>query len=249
MEQAKSSKESFWDKSAIHYDTFLLIQKQSYKLINQQIKKHLNDKMKVLDIGCGTGNVARYMAPFVDQVIACDNSMNMITIAKEKTNNKKNANIRFDITDANHLPYEDQTFDVVTLVNTLHVLADPKEALKEAKRVLKADGTLIVPNYVFQSSQVGKGAEYVSRFFGYNGLHRWSGLSYQHFIESQHLHVIQRGYISGILPIQYIAVKQIKAKSNMETMKINPVWTRRKNTRRSKQWNKTKHGKNMTSYK
>ena len=54
----------------------------------------------------------------------------------------KSAKLYFSVQDMFHLPYADQSFDVVIVVNALHIVPEPEKALSEIRRVLKDDGVL-----------------------------------------------------------------------------------------------------------
>jgi ubiquinone/menaquinone biosynthesis C-methylase UbiE len=96
----------------------------------------------VLDVGTGTGLVAHLVAPRVSPgtVLAIDLSENMLSIARAK----KSRNVQFMGMAAEHLVFRPETFDLVTMGETLAYLADPTTALEEAHRVLRRGGRLAV---------------------------------------------------------------------------------------------------------
>jgi ubiquinone/menaquinone biosynthesis C-methylase UbiE len=95
---------------------------------------------QVLDVGTGTGLVANLLAPRVNPglVFGVDLSENMMSIARAR----KAKNVQFVGMAAEHLVFRPQTFDLVTMGETLVYLADPTTALAEAHRVLKPGGRL-----------------------------------------------------------------------------------------------------------
>jgi ubiquinone/menaquinone biosynthesis C-methylase UbiE len=96
----------------------------------------------VLDVGTGTGLVAHLVAPRVSPgtVLGIDLSENMLSIARAK----KSRNVQFLGMAAEHLVFRPETFDLVTMGETLAYLADPTTALEEAHRVLRPGGRLAV---------------------------------------------------------------------------------------------------------
>jgi ubiquinone/menaquinone biosynthesis C-methylase UbiE len=96
----------------------------------------------VLDVGTGTGLVAHLVAPRVSpgSVIAIDLSERMLAIARSK----KSTNVQFLGMAAEQLVFKPDTFDLVTMGDTLAYLADPTDGLAEANRVLRAGGRLAV---------------------------------------------------------------------------------------------------------
>jgi malonyl-CoA O-methyltransferase len=73
---------------------------------------------RVLDLGTGTGSVARLVAErFPDaEVVGVDLSERMIDEARAKTGGDR---VRYVAADAQHLPFEDGAFDLVTLGNMI----------------------------------------------------------------------------------------------------------------------------------
>ena len=86
---------------------------------------------RVLDIGCGSGYHLEFMNRLGLDVTGIDASPYMINLARERLGNRCSLNRGM----AEDLPYEDNEFDLVVLINTLEFLDDPLEALREAGRV------------------------------------------------------------------------------------------------------------------
>jgi ubiquinone/menaquinone biosynthesis C-methylase UbiE/DNA-binding transcriptional ArsR family regulator len=96
----------------------------------------------VADLGCGTGAMAAKLATVVKQVIAVDNSQAMLKAAKRRIGETLNVDLRRGELDA--LPIDDATCDAATLILALTYVPDPPAALREAARVLKPGGKLVV---------------------------------------------------------------------------------------------------------
>lgn len=92
------------------------------------------------DLGCGTGQIARTVAPFVKRVIGVDSSSAMLEAAKSR----KPENVEYRAGDIEGLPIADGELDVALLFLVLHYVVDPRVALREAARVLKPGGRLLV---------------------------------------------------------------------------------------------------------
>ena len=111
-----------------------------------EIKKFVNlgGKNKLLDVGCGTGNLLLEINKnSKDSILyGIDLSPKMIQIAKSKSENSKN--ISFKIGSGDKLPYESNFFDYVICSHSLHHHPNPEKSLIEINRVLKPEGTLIV---------------------------------------------------------------------------------------------------------
>ncbi len=96
----------------------------------------------VADLGCGTGQVAAAIAPFVRHVIAVDGSSAMLHAAKRRLQALGNVDLRRG--DLESLPIDDARVDAATLMLVLHHVPEPANALREAARVLKPGGTVVV---------------------------------------------------------------------------------------------------------
>lgn len=105
----------------------------------KKILKFLENKdrnIKILDAGCGNGNIAQVVLKAGFQVEGCDISSS----AKNKI--KKFYNCSID-----SLPMKDSFYDVVYSFSVLHHLDNPKKGISEFKRVLKKNGFLIITNH------------------------------------------------------------------------------------------------------
>lgn len=97
-----------------------------------------------LDVGCGTGAVSRELARrmSVGHVVGIDPSPVFLATARKLASDF--TNLSFVEGDGRSLPFESASFDTVLFHTTLSHVPRPKEALKEAFRVLRPGGTLAV---------------------------------------------------------------------------------------------------------
>ena len=96
----------------------------------------------VADLGCGTGQLAAALAPFVGRVVAVDASAAMLQAAKKRLHGFDNVELRRG--DLEALPIDDARLDAATLALVLHHLPEPDAALREVSRVLKPGGRLLI---------------------------------------------------------------------------------------------------------
>lgn len=118
-----------------------------YREIMQKSLHSLGKCDKILDIGCGTGNLIIEFAKIGKEVYGVDFSDGMLSKAREKIEAldypiKKRVHIeKGDVTD---LRFEDKTFDGAACINVLFNLKNPYKAVKEAYRILKNNGILVI---------------------------------------------------------------------------------------------------------
>lgn len=96
----------------------------------------------VADLGCGTGAMTVDLAHNVKQVIGVDQSPAMLKAAKKRTADFPGVDLRKG--DLAQLPIADEICDGVILSLVLTYVPDPASVLKEATRVLKPGGSLVV---------------------------------------------------------------------------------------------------------
>jgi methionine biosynthesis protein MetW len=94
---------------------------------------------RFLDIGCGTGILAEMLKERYTEVHGVDIAEMPVQIACQKGVQALVHNLN-----AAPLPYEDQYFDLVSMLSVIQYFYDPGEALQEVNRVLKPSGALLL---------------------------------------------------------------------------------------------------------
>lgn len=141
------------------YDEFVASQghqtpKRTKELLNLL---HLQPGMKVLDVGCGRGDVIFYCAEKGVHGYGIDYSKDAIALAKQFAKKQRKSiqkNVSFTIMDAKHLDFPDNYFDAIVSIDVFEHLYKEEldEAMMEFSRVLKKEGTLLVhtePNVIY----------------------------------------------------------------------------------------------------
>lgn len=100
-------------------------------------------KQKVLDVGTGPGFLALLYEEMGHDCIGIDFSEEMIRAARKEAQ-KKSSNTWFIKADAEQLPFDDDSFDVVTNRHVIWTLTNPQKSMVEWVRVLKPGGRLII---------------------------------------------------------------------------------------------------------
>jgi ArsR family transcriptional regulator len=102
----------------------------------------LDEEWTVGDLGCGTGQVAESLAPFVRQVIAIDDSSAMLAAARKRLSGLGNVEVRSG--DLAALPVADGELDAAVLFLVLHHIVEPAQIVAEVARVLRPGGRLLL---------------------------------------------------------------------------------------------------------
>ncbi len=102
----------------------------------------INSKTKILDIACGKGSTAFYLAEkYGCSVVGIDISEKLIQEANNTCRKKKlNNQVKFLVANAMNLPFEDNQFDVAISQGILVFVDDKTKTINEASRVIKEGG-------------------------------------------------------------------------------------------------------------
>jgi alkylated DNA repair protein alkB family protein 8 len=102
---------------------------------------------RVLDVGCGNGRAYQLFAGSAIEYDGLDVSAELIAIARREHQDQL---ITFRVGSVLALPYEDETFDAVLMIASLHHVPSAalrRRALEEGRRVLKPGGSLFMTNW------------------------------------------------------------------------------------------------------
>ena len=104
------------------------------------VRKYAKKTDAILDLGCGTGILEAELDPKkFSNITGVDLSEKMINLASEKVKGAA-----FLAADGEHLPFKDNSFDIIICSSTLHHFPDLSPILQELKRVLKEHGLIII---------------------------------------------------------------------------------------------------------
>lgn len=139
MEIKRNSKKHF-DSTANYYDNSFdgKFVKPMYKCMLGEISKITTGNL--LDVGCGNGNILSSLVDSDLKLYGIDLSTEMIKQAEKRLADRA----KLCVTDAEKLPFDSDSFDVLVCNASFHHYPHPKTVLKEMRRVMKKDALLFI---------------------------------------------------------------------------------------------------------
>ena len=193
-------KKTFWDRTAKIYDHFMKKDHKAYKQMYSLIYPVVRHK-QVLELATGTGLIAKHIVRSADHIEATDASQEMIEQAKQGV---KSTKLYFSVQDMFHLPYADESFDVVIVANALHIVLDPEKALPEIRRVLKDDGVLVAPTFTHADNAFfGKVKAFFMKLAGFPLHSKWTSEEYLRFLRENGWTVRKSTVLKASFPLTY----------------------------------------------
>ncbi len=122
----------------------------AYQELFDAEKEYLSTNIKpnsfVLDIGCGEGRNIQSILERTQNIFGVDNDQKAVDDAKKRF--EKIDTVKVVVASADKLPFEDETFDVVIMMNVFYNLDNKKDiSLSEVARVLRSKGTFTLSSY------------------------------------------------------------------------------------------------------
>ena len=192
--------QNFWDKNAGRYDRFMRKDAAAYEQMYELLRPVVRQKT-VLELATGTGLIAKHIVRYADHIEATDASQEMIEQAKQGV---KSTKLYFSVQDMFQLPYADQSFDVVIVVNALHIVPEPEKALSEIRRVLKDDGVLVAPTFTHADNACfGKVKAFFMRLAGFPLHSKWTSHEYLAFLRENGWTVQKSTVLKASFPLTY----------------------------------------------
>ena len=193
-------KKTFWDRTAKIYDHFMKKDHKAYKQMYSLIYPVVRHK-QVLELATGTGLIAKHIVNSADHIEATDASPEMIKQAKQGV---KSTKLHFSVQDMFHLPYADESFDVIIVANALHIVPEPEKALSEIRRVLKDDGILVAPTFTHADNAFsGKVKAFLMKVAGFPLHSKWTSAEYSDFLRENGWMVRKSEVLKASFPLTY----------------------------------------------
>lgn len=156
LHRHRGEPEGAYDEVAAVYDDFAKVWDEhvaapALAQVNHLIEERVKPGALVLDAGTGTGErtLALLAHSQPSKIIALDASAAMLDVARFKIQDSR---VSFVQGDVRHLPFADNTFDVVVSTWVIEIMDDPRAVVQEFIRVIKPGGVVI---YAFCSLPEG----------------------------------------------------------------------------------------------
>ena len=193
------SNKKFWNKVAKLYAPFMKKDKGVYDNVCEYIRPYLNRNMNVLELACGSGQLSFNLSKYAKNWIGTDFSEQMILEARKRGENE---NLTFEVADATSLSFSDGEFNCVVIANALHIMPEPDEAMREIYRVLKPNGILSAPTFLWKEGTQSKFKKWIMSVVGFKMYQEWNKKQFKDFIEKYGFSVVEMNLIhGGLAPI------------------------------------------------
>jgi ubiquinone/menaquinone biosynthesis C-methylase UbiE len=129
---------------------------------------HIDQDSYVLDVGCGVGMTACYMAKNCGcRVVGVDLSEEMIKRSNERAKRQNvEDKVKFKIGDAQNLPFENNVFDAIICESVAAFSSDKQKVINEYVRVTKSGGYVGMNEAIWIETPPPELVKYMSRALG-----------------------------------------------------------------------------------
>ena len=144
-----------------------ILKKGNKNFLARQFKKFIGFNKKVLEVGCGTGQLSNYFAIGTNnEIVAFDPTIESLNLAKKFSNKNNINNLKFVNSDIFDDVLSDEYFDFIWCNGVLHHTKDPYKAFQITCERLKKKGYILVGLY----NRIGRIRtlirKYLSKIFG-----------------------------------------------------------------------------------
>jgi ubiquinone/menaquinone biosynthesis C-methylase UbiE len=155
----------------------------------------------ILDVGCGSGHYARRAAEAGARVVATDVAKNYVEQARAHVGELLAGRCEFRVEDAERLSLPDEAVDKVLMTEVIEHVPHPERAVREATRVLRRGGLLVVSTPSrFSPLNVAYAAKRRVRGYGFNEhLHELTPRAFRALV-GRHLELERLEFANFLLP-------------------------------------------------
>lgn len=141
LERTRGKTRAFFDSAAERWDQ-LRVQHYGRSFTARSLHPMIPRDWTVAELGCGSGSLTSELSPWVEQVFAVDHSAAMLASARERVGSS--SNVKLIESELEGLPLADDLCDAAILTLVLTYVADEAAVLREAVRILKPTGRLVI---------------------------------------------------------------------------------------------------------
>ncbi len=140
---------AYFSKNAAEWDSL-----RKLAVPDTYVEKKLIDWINIdkpdlfLDLATGTGRILEIFSPYIKKGIGIDLSQEMLLVARSNLDSAGATNCTVRQGDISQLTFQDNSIDTITLHQVLHYLEDPEVVIREASRVLKSEGQIIIVDFL-----------------------------------------------------------------------------------------------------
>lgn len=152
----KNRKEEYWSRFARSFEAdqeYIAGKGNVQALVRKLHEEH--DLKEVIELGCGTGRFTKEIAGNAKHIVATDLSDEMLEVARIRLSRFPNVTVQK--ADCCRTSFRSAIFDTVFMVNLIHVIENPSDALRESYRILRNGGKLLIAsgtNYGAKESDI-----------------------------------------------------------------------------------------------
>lgn len=128
----------------------------------------ISEHKTLLNVGCGAGTTTTFIVEnYGCQVVAVDIKVNMVASAENWAQHKGiTENVEFRVADAQHLPFEDNSFDILVCESVNVFVPDKANAFSEYKRVIKPGGVVGINEAILTKTPPENAADLLADYVG-----------------------------------------------------------------------------------
>jgi len=153
QERAKDA-QAYFDRNAHQWDEL-----RSLHVDDAQVEDAIQEVLpsgqigRLLDIGTGTGRMLELLSARIDEGHGVDISREMLAVARANLDRARLTHCQVRHANLERLPFEDESFDAITVHQVLHFLDDPFAAIETAADALKPGGSLLLIDFAPHSEE------------------------------------------------------------------------------------------------
>jgi ubiquinone/menaquinone biosynthesis C-methylase UbiE len=139
-------KVQFWSKFAntIDEDEMYIAAGTAQQLVVERLSRE-SGLGELIELGCGTGFYTKALATNASHVMATDFCDEMLAVARTQLKDLQNVTVQK--ADCEKIDFPDGKFGSVFMANLIHIIENPSTTLKEAYRILKDGGLLLIVDF------------------------------------------------------------------------------------------------------